>query len=196
MKFKKYINWLPLLLISVLGYFIYNHLSFYLKSMNKPSHHTGLLSKKLKENQTDDQDYFSFQQDGSQSALVPEIDEYSQDFVSVVPIKPTEQIEDIPLKVTSIEPVKTTQHLFKKLSKDIFSTKEERLQFFAELGLEYLNHTEFDYTPALDLDPKESDKYLADVQGYDLLSVQYADEIAAKKLIPGRQLFLPCLKLF
>jgi hypothetical protein len=85
---------------------------------------------------------------------------------------------------SSFDDFNTTQPLFIELSRKIFTTLEERQQFFAEIGIEYLNKTAFDYLPALELDPRKSEKYLANVQQHDFLTKFYGADIAAQRLVP------------
>ncbi len=75
-------------------------------------------------------------------------------------------------------------HPFQDLDKQVFYAPEERRNFFNQIGVEYCNDHIFEYEPILNEKAKESEKYLADREAYELLSAQYAADIAEKKLIP------------
>ncbi|MBP6869350.1 SET domain-containing protein-lysine N-methyltransferase [Candidatus Babeliales bacterium] len=85
------------------------------------------------------------------------------------------------LQVPDLE---SSQHLFHPLEKTVFSTPEERLEFFAHQGIEYLNATEVEYAPLLDYNLQESEKYMSEPQEHLRLTDLYDDDITLQSLMP------------
>lgn len=76
------------------------------------------------------------------------------------------------------------EHHYIELSKKIFTTTQERKELFNELGMEYLDHEVFDYTPAQTSLARLTDMFLEDPETYEFFSELYKDNVAAKTLAP------------
>jgi len=97
--------------------------------------------------------------------------------------------EDLAVEIVAqLEPqeiaVEVFDHRFQEFSQKIFTTLEEKKEFFHKLGLEYLNETVVEYTPILGMNQKSSERYLEDVHGNDILTKKYGSAIASQSLIP------------
>lgn len=111
--------------------------------------------------------------------------EIATDFAQNLPVQIVEEIQEIPLAaISALQAQETEPHLFEELDKKVFLTPQERKDFFAELGIEYVNKTLIDYTPIFDMDFKVSDKYLSDVAGHDLFTELHGVDIANQTLMP------------
>lgn len=174
MRLKIYTNWLFCLLLSGL---ISSFLYYYPLFLNQKKSEVDQIEKII-ENQSED-----MLQDLQDDQIVLNV----PDGYSFENLMQGSAVQDIPqsqeLEIFPVEEIKVTQHLFKKMSKDVFRTVEERQEFFKELGIDYLNETIFEYLPALDADAKNCEQYLNDIDENDFLTQTYADDIAAHRLI-------------
>lgn len=69
-------------------------------------------------------------------------------------------------------------------SQQKFVTCKERFDLFKELNIEYLDHEEFDYAPAQQIDARLTEMYLENPAEYEDLSYNYKDNIEAQTLVP------------
>jgi hypothetical protein len=161
MKFKNYASWLLLaLLIGSWGFF-YCHMTQYFKCTIKLQEQMSQVIAEL--------------QDVTKQTL--------QDSKIISETANNEQVvQSIPMP--AVATTDTVEHSFKELEKKIFSTPQERRDFFTQLGVEYLNKHIIDYAPVLENDPRTSEKYLSDVENCDLLTKLYAADIAKQTLMP------------
>jgi len=80
--------------------------------------------------------------------------------------------------------IKSEQHLFKPLSKTVFTSKKERMDLFTELDIQYLDATIVTYNEIKNYDPKDTDKYRVNPQFFETLHELYADDIDRHFLAP------------
>ena len=176
MNFKKYISSLFFLILIGLLYFFYNRLHQQIEDLCNDSTVT-----------EQDQILADFE-----ANYVAKKSNKDQCVFNDETGKPSDLVVE-ELSGQSLEPIKTLEvstaneassHLFKELERKNFYTKIEKLELFAELGIGYLNGMVFDYAPALNIDPKESEKYTKDIDGNNDLSDRYGADIKAKVLMP------------
>lgn len=82
------------------------------------------------------------------------------------------------------EEEKEEEHQFYELPIKRFTTHEEKLHLFNELGIEYLTKEIFDYTPSQSIDARQTSMYQEDPTKYEKISYYYKDNVESKTLIP------------
>lgn len=179
MMLKKSVVLLISICLVSFGFVLYYYQMFHFETMVNPQGHELQSVVSLHEDDT------PVLQDDSILELLNNEDEIAVDFTQNLPTQITEDIQEAPSSSLAIQEVQGVDpHLFKALEKKVFLTPQERKDFFAEFGLEYVNKTLIDYVPIFDMDFKASDKYLSDVAGHDLSTDLYGADIANQTLMP------------